>query len=198
MGCDTFLCPILAQDSVICPDGRFDLIELNMYHLDMAHWPAWIRNDFGFRIKLKRKGELSMASISNAHLEISPDATTHTAKVVVTCEVHFTNSDLEIMTQNPDRMHFSMLCWLEGKDLGEDSFVNTDDWLYSFASKRFPSGSPSSLEKVSFEATLGFDLLNEDVIGDDEIQAKLLLQGWTAFKGQFSEATTNLVKYDFG
>jgi hypothetical protein len=139
-----------------------------------------------------------MASISSAKLEMTPDDTTHTANVLVTCEVHFTDPELEVMNQNPNRMHFSMLCWLEGQDVGQVAFVDTDDWVYSFASKKLPDGPPSRVEKVSFEATLGFDLLNEDVIGEDEIQAKLLLQGWTAFKGHFSTAITNTVKYEFG
>ena len=60
-----------------------------------------------------------------------------------------------------------------------------------------PSGDPVPVEEVTFAATLSQNLLNEDVVGADEIYALLELRGWINFKGAFATAQTNVFRFAF-
>ncbi|MBV7332776.1 hypothetical protein KFU94_32005 [Chloroflexi bacterium TSY] len=46
-------------------------------------------------------------------------------------------------------------------------------------------------------ADLSYSLLNEDVLGTDEIFAELMLTGWRPFNSK-ERATTGIVEYEFG
>jgi hypothetical protein len=139
-----------------------------------------------------------MASINDPKLEITPDDASRQAQVRVTCELHFTDQEIEVMRQTPNGLFYQLFCWLMGEDLGEEALINADDWLYSFETKSFPDGPIDPVQAISFETTLGYNVLNEDIIGQDEIYAKFLLQGWRDFRRHISRAKTNTVNYEFG
>jgi hypothetical protein len=145
-------------------------------------------------------GEQHVPAITNAHLTIAPDDYARTTAVRVTCAIAFTPEELATMTQRPGPVHFTLFCWLVGKDdaPGRLAFLSRRDWLYHYQSQPLPQGAPMALEPVTFKATLGHDLLNEDVIGKDEIMAQLLLRGWRDFAGVEVAESSNTVKYDFG
>lgn len=138
-----------------------------------------------------------MASITNARLAITPSWMTQTARVRVTCEVHFTEDEVAKMSRKPVRMYFSLNCSLYGHDAAHPKVKGWHDELYTFASRILPSGAPAPAEEVTFEATLSQNLLNEDVVGTDEIYGQLELRGWIGFKGCFESAQTNVISYAF-
>lgn len=139
-----------------------------------------------------------MAAIQDPKLEIIPDDASRKAQVRVTCELQFTDQEIEAMNEHPNGLFYQLYCWLMGEDLGEQSLINPDDFLYSFGTRRFPDGPPNPTQTIAFETTLDYDVLNEDVIGQDEIYAKFMLQGWRDFRRQLSRAKTNSVNYEFG
>lgn len=138
-----------------------------------------------------------MASIANARLAITPDWMTQTANVRVTCDVRYTQEEVAQMQRKPGLMYFSIYCWLYGHDASHPKLKGLQDELYSFTSYALPRGEPAEVEEVVFEATLSQNLLNEDVVGSDEIYAEINLRGWIGFKGLYDEATTNVISYAF-
>lgn len=138
-----------------------------------------------------------MVSISNARLAITPNWKDQTARVRVTCEVHFTEEEVAYMSRKPGRMYFSLYCWLYGHDASLPKLSRLHDELYAFSSRILPSGEPVEMEEVTFETTLSQNLLNEDVVGSDEIFAQVELHGWIRFKGLFEVARTNVISYAF-
>lgn len=138
-----------------------------------------------------------MASIMNARLDMAPNRTTQTVDVAVTCEVHFTEKEVAQMGRKPGLMHFSLYCWLYGHDAAHPKLKGLQDELYAFPSRVLPSDGPAPVEKVAFEATLSQSLLNEDVVGKDEIYGRLVLRGWIGFKGLQESAETDVVSYAF-
>ena len=110
-----------------------------------------------------------MASISNAQLVITRDRPKKLSKVKVTCNVHFSQLELCMMTACPDGRLFRLRCSLWGED------ILFDDNLFTMANVNFyPDATPSALESAIFEVTLGDGVLNED-FGRDEIYGKLVL-----------------------
>lgn len=139
-----------------------------------------------------------MASITNARLDLIPNRMTQTVRVAVTCEVRFTEEEVAEMSPKAGRMYFSLYCWLYGHDATHPQLKALQDVLYSFPSRTLPSGIPATTERVAFEETLSQNLLNEDIVGSDEIYGRLELRGWTAFKGLKESAQTNIVSYALG
>jgi hypothetical protein len=141
-----------------------------------------------------------LATITDAHLSIIPDDYARTTQVRVACHIAYTEEELAVMGQRPGPVHFTLFCWLVGKDEAPArlSFLSRQDWLYHFQSQPLPQGEPQALEPVIFEATVGHALLNEDVVGKDEIMAQLLLRGWRAFQGVEVAGSSNTVRYEFG
>jgi hypothetical protein len=122
-----------------------------------------------------------MAEMTNVRLEVHPDSQTQTARVLVKCDLHFEDRELQIMERNPGLVYFQLFCRLLGKDLGRPSdkvpYLDTDDWIYTYATQFFPDETLSPVESVCFDARLGSQLLNEDLIGGDEVYAQLVLRG---------------------
>jgi hypothetical protein len=143
---------------------------------------------------------MAMPAITNAHLDIIPDDYARTTQVRVTCEIAFDDDELAVMARRPGPVHFTLFCWLVGKDdaPGRLGFLSRQDWLHHFQSQPLPQGEPLALESVNFEATVGHALLNEDVVGKDEIMAQLLLRGWRDFKAVEVAENSNTVQYEFG
>ena len=138
-----------------------------------------------------------MASIVNPQLMIIPDDDTQTANVKVSCKVQFTEEEMQVIAENPERKYFKLFCLLKGKDFGKVAFWDSDDWIYSYPTIVFPDDTPTQEEVAVFDATLGYSLLNEDVIGIDEIYAKIMLTGFRPFSDSVS-ARTDVVAYEFG
>ena len=126
-----------------------------------------------------------MAEMTNVRMEVHPDPQTQTARVLVKCDLHFEDRELEIMKRQPELIYFQLFCRLLGKDLGrlrdKVPYINTDDWIYTYATQFFPDETPSPVESVCFDTRLGFRLLNEDLIGSDEVYAQLILRGRYSF-----------------
>lgn len=130
-----------------------------------------------------------MASITNATLHIESNAATGTSNCTVACKVYFTPYEQREMKEG---LRFVLHSTLWGEDLG--NWLNPDDYIFSYGSKYFPDASPSSPESVTFAATLGTNLLNED-FGTDEVFGKLTLRN--LYTGNKVSAKTNVVKRKF-
>jgi hypothetical protein len=114
-----------------------------------------------------------MASIRNARLSLTRDASRKTVRAVVTCDVVFTPQDLCQMKVCPQTPYFKLRSELWGED--GTIFTGRDDHLYTYADIHyFPDTSPTATETRTFDVTVGTSLLNED-IGTDEIYGKLRL-----------------------
>lgn len=109
-----------------------------------------------------------MASISNPTLQITHDHTKKTARVIVSATVQFSPYE---MNEIREGLKFKLKCRLWGSDSG---LTGANDPLFAFPSKYFPDTTPSAVEKVSFDVTLGDGALDED-LGTDEIFARLTL-----------------------
>jgi len=110
-----------------------------------------------------------MATITNANLTINHNHAAKTGKVLVKCDVNFTAFEINEMKEG---LKFKLICQLWGADSGLNG---ADDYLYTMpTAKFFPDATPTATEKVTFEATVGEGLLNEDT-GTDEVYAKLRL-----------------------
>lgn len=132
-----------------------------------------------------------MATITNAKLEIGSSPTAGTSNCVVTCRVSFTKYELNEMKEG---LKFALHCNLWGEDLGPGNWLNPDDFIFSYASKHFPDATPANPEMVTFTATLGTSLLNED-FGTDEVYGRLRLKN--LYTGNVVTAKTNVIKRNF-
>ncbi len=110
-----------------------------------------------------------MASITQRRLDLQRDRATQTVKAVATCRINFTTFEVNQMKEG---LQFRLRCKLMGADSG---LTGSDDDLFTYTpSRRFPDSTPTASENVTFEETLGDDVLNED-LGTDEIYARFLL-----------------------
>ena len=110
-----------------------------------------------------------MATISNATLTISHDHDKKTARVIAKCRVNFTSYEQAQMNQG---LQFKLKCKLWGADSG---FNGEDDDLYTLSpAKYFPDATPGPSETVTYDVTLGEDVLDEDN-GVDDIYARFTL-----------------------
>jgi len=133
-----------------------------------------------------------MAQIINRVLAIQHDQVKKLANVTVKCDVKFT--ELELCQMRTCRgLWFKLQCQLWGKDGG---FLNPDDLLFVIPTVYyFPDGNPTQIENRAFTITLGEGVLNEDVFGQDEIYAKLILTNLPA--GTQISGITNTVHHSF-
>jgi hypothetical protein len=138
-----------------------------------------------------------MATITNPQLTIAPDRRNQVADVRVTCEVQFAAEEVANMSKKPGRMYFSLYCSLYGHDAHHPRLKSLDDELYSFTARILPASEPVPVEKVTLSTTLSQDLLDEDLVGADEIYAQLELRGWIGFKGVLVTAHTNILNLAF-
>ncbi len=114
-----------------------------------------------------------MATITNANLSLKRDAIKKLVSVKLTAKINFTELELCMMKTCKD----SRLFKVKGQLWGEDSifFTGNDDFLYTFPNTiPFPDSTPNSTEVVTFETTVGENLLDEDW-GRDEVYGKILL-----------------------
>jgi hypothetical protein len=136
-----------------------------------------------------------MATILNPKLEIFPNLEQRIARVTVSLELHFTDQELKIMRSSPNHIFFQLTCHLYGKDLDRLPYLNEDDWIYTYPTEYFPDRTPEKVENVRLESVLGLNLLNEDVIGTDELYAQLILRGRMRFKDTVAITQTDVVRF---
>lgn len=130
-----------------------------------------------------------MATMTNAHLDITVDSAKKTARCVVTAKVFFTPYEMREMREG---LRFVLHCSLWGQDLG--MWLNPDDYLFSYESKHYPDRTPTSPEAITFDVTVGVSLLDEDW-GTDEVYGLLTLKN--LYNGQKVKAKSNVVKRKF-
>lgn len=105
-----------------------------------------------------------MPTITNAQLSITPPlGSTQTRRVSATCNVEFTPWE---MLQMGNNLQLKVVCRLWGEDVAPDS----DDLLHSFAPRLLPDATPTSQEKMVFDASFPPGALDEDV-GVDKVYA---------------------------
>lgn len=134
-----------------------------------------------------------MATIANAKNVITLGLPAGQAKVVVTCDVRFTNLEMFLMKQGL-RFRFDCKVWGEDSFIGADGLA-ADDFLFAYTSQFYPDVNPAALEKVTFERTVPANLLNED-IGTDEVYGELILTNLE--DNSKKRAKSNVVKHQFG
>lgn len=112
-----------------------------------------------------------MASISNAHLDIKHNHDKKTARVVVTAQVTFSPIELFLLKNG---LTFRLKGALKGADSG---LKGADDHLWTFKPIPIADRTPQETVKLTFEETLGEDVLDEDKITNpkDEVYARLTL-----------------------
>ena len=133
-----------------------------------------------------------MATIANAKLAISVNLPTGTAKVLVTCDVRFSQLEIFLMKNG---LRFRLNCQVWGEDNGQGAWVDPDDHLFNYASVFFPDATPASVEKATFETTVSLRVLQEDS-GTDEIYGQLILRNLE--NGSSVRRKTNTVVHQFG
>ena len=113
-----------------------------------------------------------MASITNAHLDLTHDHNKKTVKAVVKCDVNFTALELCQMRACKEGRHFKLKCQLWGEDSG---LTGADDFLFTYSTVFFfPDPSPAGTEHRTFDVLLGEGVLDEDW-GEDEVYGLLKL-----------------------
>ena len=110
-----------------------------------------------------------MASIYNAQLALTTDRAHGVARVVVSCDVHF--SEYEVNEMNILGLRYSLDCYLLNMDaLYPDNVVTFDR-----RSLPLDSGAATTREHVSFATTAAMSLLHQYVFGKDPLRAQLVL-----------------------
>lgn len=104
-----------------------------------------------------------MATIDNAFLALGP-ASNNQVAVTVVCQLTIPSSDL---------VHsYRLDCTIFGNDFLKD------DFLFNFESQLFRGGDAGASRR--FEKTVSRSVLDEDLVGRDEVIGKLTLRNLTA------------------
>jgi len=119
-----------------------------------------------------------MPSITNPQLAISTDRALNKATITVSCDVEFTQFEVNAMTQLG--LSYSLRCELLNMDMMYPESV------VSFAGQEFPNvpGHGHPHEHATFEATTAMNALHMYIFGKDTLVAELTL------KSEESGATT--------
>ena len=130
-----------------------------------------------------------MPSLTDRKLTITHQHPTKTAKVTARCDVNFNAAEVALMKTAPTAKWYKLKCKLKGDDpIWDDNVYNMPTVHY------FPNGTSNSLyNNVTFEATVGEGLLNED-IGEDEIYAEFTL---TPLAAGNATGKSNVVSHSF-
>jgi hypothetical protein len=108
-------------------------------------------------------------SITSAHLSVNTDLPQDLATVAVTCDVQFT--DVEVNAMDVLGLQYQLSCRLLNKYLLEENSVLT------FDDQTLPSlGGGRHLEHAEFEATVAAYDLNERLFGKDKFVAEIRLR----------------------
>ncbi len=132
-----------------------------------------------------------MAKITNAALTITEELPAGKSVVKVTCRVKFSPLDVNLMRSG---LGYRLNCRIWGEDWGQDSWIDPDNSLFSFESKRYPDINPTPNEDVTFETKINTSILNEDS-GTDEIYGQLTLSN--NFNSDKIRKKTNVIIHKF-
>jgi len=111
-----------------------------------------------------------MASITNPRLAITTDPAQNKATVTVSCDVEFTQFEVNAMTRLG--LSYSLRCELLNMEMAYPESV------VLFAGQEFPviSGQGQSHEHATFEATTAMNALHLYIFGKDTLVAELTLK----------------------
>ena len=112
-----------------------------------------------------------MATISNAQLAITTDILHERASISVSCDVEFT--DVEVNAMNLLGLHYRLECLLLNKDLWQFKPVAVfDEWLFP----RALEARVQSHEHVVFNSDRPMVELRKHLISEDKLVAQLTLR----------------------
>lgn len=120
-----------------------------------------------------------MAVFTDAQLSITVNQSNQTASVLVKGHVLLTPNDVG---------SFVVECSMLGDD------VLLDDKLFQYPPKGIQAGGFGSSASFEFSSTEQLSILNEDVIGKDEIYADLVLKKGNEIGPVVSKIKTNVVQ----
>jgi hypothetical protein len=111
-----------------------------------------------------------MASITNAELTITTNRPQDQASVVVTCDIAFT--EVEVNAMNMLGLQYTLHCEVYNKDLFDEYPVVT------YRHQTFPrtAGEAPRHEHAVFEDLVPMDNLHERLVGKDKLVAQLKLK----------------------
>lgn len=128
-----------------------------------------------------------MASIMSAVLNLTHNHTKKTVLAVATCKVQFTPYEVKEMKEG---LRFKLKCSLSGNNPGPGNLL----FIYPLP-RFFPDQSPTPAESATYEVTLGEGVLDEDVVGADDILATFTLTN--LYTKNISSKKSNLVFHFF-
>jgi len=110
-----------------------------------------------------------MATINNPELTVTTNRPTDRAMVVVSCDVEFT--EVEVNAMNLLGLQYTLSCEVLNKD------VLDDDLVITYPAQRFPiaRGEARRYEHVVFDTHQYMESLHERLIGKDKLVAELTL-----------------------
>lgn len=111
-----------------------------------------------------------MSTINNAELTITTNRPLDEATVVVTCDVQFT--DVEVNAMNMLGLQYTLHCEVRNKDLFDE------DPVVDYYARTFPrvAGEARRDEHVMFQTSMPMSTLHERPIGKDKLVAQLELK----------------------
>ena len=111
-----------------------------------------------------------MATITNAELTITTDRPQDRANVVVSCDVQFT--EVEVNAMNMLGLQYTLHCKILNKEMLDE------DPVESFHHQTFPRipGGAMRYEHVVFDSSTAMSNLHESVFGKDKLVAELKLK----------------------
>lgn len=111
-----------------------------------------------------------MSAINNPRLTVTTNRATGRASVVVSCEIEFT--DVEVNAMNLLGLEYSLTCQVLNKDLLDE------DPVITYNEKTFPllPGEGRHHEHIVFDSYDRMDTLHNRLIGKDKLVAELHLR----------------------
>ncbi len=129
-----------------------------------------------------------MATIRNAALTVTTDRPQDQATVIVSCDVQFT--EVEVNAMNLLGLRYTLHCQILNKEmLDEDSVL-------SYHHQSFPrvAGDGRRYERAVFESSVPVEILHDRMIGKDKLLARLKLKNEET--GAETEERTEVVEVD--
>src|SRR6266566_4674251 len=125
------------------------------------------------RAGIKKTGVCTMPTIDDVELTIITDPPQNLATVAVSCNVEF--SEFEVNSMNLLGLRYKLHCWVIENDI---YMLPKDDPAVSFPHHNFPrlAGAAERYEHATFEAVVALSDLHEHDFGKEKLVAALKLQ----------------------
>jgi hypothetical protein len=130
-----------------------------------------------------------MPAIYNARLSVTPDHARRCATVVVTCDISFT--EFEVNAMRKLGLRYRLDCELVNRDVAYDRSAIT----FSYQEYPRPAADASANERAVFESVAPFHDLHMFLFGDDVLVAQLRLtnlEDGTEVEGRTEAVLVNL------